>query len=76
MTNQPGFPVNPAAGVAAAAMAPDADDDSERSDRGNDAGAMLTPDLLESKDEDDGVPVGHADAEEDRRRAQQEGDET
>jgi hypothetical protein len=54
MTNQPGNPVNPAAGVAAAATG------------GNGEAA-------EEHRTDGGVPVGAADAEEDRRRASGEG---
>ena len=48
MTNQPGNPANPAAGLAAAAAHGDA---------------------TEEHRTDEGVPVGAADAEEDRRRA-------
>jgi hypothetical protein len=59
MTNQPGFPVNPAAGVAAAAMAP-----SDEEDRLEDADSAT----------DGGVPVGEADARADEERAAGDGD--
>ena len=109
MTNQPGSPVTPAAGLAAAATsgagASDGSDEADTTDGGvpvgeadaradeerasGDAGDsgdsrdsgdsdgtrepaasdVLMPDLLAQHDEDDGVPVGRADADEDRRRA-------
>jgi hypothetical protein len=54
MTNQPGFPVTPAAGVAAAAFG-----SSDESDGLGDAGSAT----------DGGVPVGEADARADEERA-------
>lgn len=59
MTNQPGFPVTPAAGVAAAAIG--SSDESDRPDAGSAT--------------DGGVPVGEADVRADEQRARGAGDD-
>ncbi|MEW1952379.1 hypothetical protein [Terrabacter sp. NPDC080008] len=105
MSNQPGNPANPAAGLAAAALGADDANEEQHTDDGVPVGAAdaraderraagedpddsgsdgsLVGDVLEDAgfggaagsggSTDDGVPVGDADVEADRRRASERG---